>query len=129
MFTDTFSTKRAAVLAGVSYRQADYWARTGLLRPLVEANGSGSRRRYTRLQVQQMRVAGLLARAGARSETIRAALDATAGLDPDLWAGHLVIEADGTAHLGGAPRTVAQVVNLASCALDAPEPARTPVAV
>jgi len=35
-------------LAGVSYRQLDYWARTNLVRPSVmDANGSGSQRLYS----------------------------------------------------------------------------------
>jgi len=35
-------------LAGISYRQMDYWARTGILRPSVaEAQGSGSQRLYS----------------------------------------------------------------------------------
>lgn len=36
-------------IAGVSYRQLDYWDRTGLLRPsLATAAGSGSQRLYSR---------------------------------------------------------------------------------
>ena len=35
-------------LVGISYRQLDYWARTGLLQPsVVAAKGSGSRRVYS----------------------------------------------------------------------------------
>lgn len=37
----------AARAAGISYRQLDYWARTGLVEPTVqEAKGSGSQRLY-----------------------------------------------------------------------------------
>ena len=32
-------------LVGISYRQLDYWARTGLVDPEHEATGSGSHRR------------------------------------------------------------------------------------
>ena len=34
-------------IVGISYRQLDYWARTGLVRPSVkDAQGSGSQRLY-----------------------------------------------------------------------------------
>ena len=35
-------------IVGISYRQLDYWARTGLVRPSVrDAHGSGSQRLYS----------------------------------------------------------------------------------
>ena len=35
-------------IVGISYRQLDYWARTGLVRPSVkDAQGSGSQRLYS----------------------------------------------------------------------------------
>lgn len=40
----------------VSYRQLDYWARTGLLEPEIMATGSGSRRWYSPRQVAALRV-------------------------------------------------------------------------
>lgn len=49
--TTMFSTREACDLAGISYRQADYWARIGLIEPEAPANGSGSRRRWNRHQV------------------------------------------------------------------------------
>jgi DNA-binding transcriptional MerR regulator len=43
-----YSGTRAAQIVGITYRQLDYWARTDLVRPsLVDATGSGSRRRYS----------------------------------------------------------------------------------
>ena len=37
----------ACIAAGISYRQLDYWARTGLVEPSVRgAAGSGSQRLY-----------------------------------------------------------------------------------
>lgn len=39
---------QVCVLTGVTYRQLDYWARTGLVVPSVaEARGSGTQRRYS----------------------------------------------------------------------------------
>lgn len=37
----------ACMVAGITYRQLDYWIRTGLFSPQVEASGSGSRRRFS----------------------------------------------------------------------------------
>ena len=43
-----FSGRDTAELAGITYRQLDYWDRTDLVRPsLVDARGSGIRRRYS----------------------------------------------------------------------------------
>ena len=37
----------ACVAAGITYRQLDYWARTGLVEPSIKsATGSGSQRLY-----------------------------------------------------------------------------------
>lgn len=43
----TVSTPTAMALTGATVRQLDYWAKTGLLVPTVEAKGSGSQRRYS----------------------------------------------------------------------------------
>lgn len=45
-------TPRACVLAGVSYRQIDYWLRTGRLRSTIEAKGSGSQRLFNQRAVE-----------------------------------------------------------------------------
>jgi DNA-binding transcriptional MerR regulator len=34
-------------VTGVSYRQLDYWCRTGLVDPITEAHGSGTRREFS----------------------------------------------------------------------------------
>lgn len=42
-----YSTAQVAELAGVTYRQANYWVMLGLIEPSIEnAVGSGSRRRW-----------------------------------------------------------------------------------
>ena len=39
---DGYRGPQVCALVGITYRQLDYWARTGLLRPsLAEAKGSG----------------------------------------------------------------------------------------
>lgn len=63
-------------LIGISYRQLDYWARTGLLRPSVqEASGSGSQRRYSFDDLVQLRVIKSLLDAGMSLKKIRSAID------------------------------------------------------
>ncbi|WP_420637914.1 MerR family transcriptional regulator [Candidatus Poriferisocius sp.] len=43
-----FSSPQTIEIVGITYRQLDYWTRTGLVRSTAqEADGSGSRRRYS----------------------------------------------------------------------------------
>ena len=67
-----FSGARAAEIAGISYRQLDYWARTDLVRPsLTDATGSGSRRRYSYTDLLELRVIKSLLDAGIKLESVR----------------------------------------------------------
>jgi DNA-binding transcriptional MerR regulator len=67
-----FSGARAAEIVGISYRQLDYWARTDLVRPsLVDAKGSGSRRRYSYTDLLELRVIKSLLDAGIKLESVR----------------------------------------------------------
>lgn len=81
----TWSTDKAAALAKVTFRQVDYWDRRGLVKPTVEATGSGSRRRWTIEDILALRVTHLLMRHRIHQEVIREVL---AGLDsskPLVW--------------------------------------------
>jgi len=61
---------------GISYRQLDYWARTGLVTPSVrDADGSGSQRMYSFNDVVQLRVIKKLLDAGVSLPKIRRAVD------------------------------------------------------
>lgn len=60
---DAVTTADAAEAAGVSYRQADYWLRTGVMKVLVAAEGSGSRRAWTQDDIDVLRVLGRLSTA------------------------------------------------------------------
>jgi hypothetical protein len=52
-------------LAGITYRQLDYWARQGLVVPsITEAHGSGTQRRYSRCDVVCARVVKTLSTSG-----------------------------------------------------------------
>ncbi|MBI2703959.1 MAG: MerR family transcriptional regulator [Actinobacteria bacterium] len=67
-----FSGQRTAEIVGITYRQLDYWARTDLVRPsLVDAAGSGSRRRYSYRDLLELRIIKNLLDAGIRLETVR----------------------------------------------------------
>lgn len=58
-------------MTGASYRQLDYWDRTGLVEPAQAAQGSGSQRRYSAADVVRLRVIVLLLGAGLSLQAIR----------------------------------------------------------
>lgn len=67
-----FSGKRTAEIVGITYRQLDYWARTDLVRPsLVDAAGSGSRRRYSYRDLLELKIIKKLLDAGIGLTTVR----------------------------------------------------------
>ena len=62
-------------LVDITYRQLDYWARTGLLSPsLRRAQGSGSQRLYSFTDVVQLKVIKRLLDAGMSLKKIRSAV-------------------------------------------------------
>jgi DNA-binding transcriptional MerR regulator len=62
-------------VVGITYRQLDYWARTGLVPPSIrQAEGSGSQRLYAFEDIVRLRVVKRLLDAGVSLERIRAAL-------------------------------------------------------
>jgi len=63
--------------AGITYRQLDYWARTGLVEPSVrEASGSGSQRLYSFRDILVLKVVKKLLDAGISLPNIRIAIGA-----------------------------------------------------
>lgn len=72
--TDTcgWRTVTASTVAGVSYRQADYWARTGVAVPsLRAADGSGTQRLYSAADIIRLRIASQLVTAGLSVQQTR----------------------------------------------------------
>jgi DNA-binding transcriptional MerR regulator len=66
----------AARAAGITYRQLDYWARTGLVVPSVRsASGSGSQRLYSFRDVLVLKVVKRLLDTGVSLQQIRVAVD------------------------------------------------------
>lgn len=67
-----YTGQRACAAAGITYRQLDYWARTDLIRPSVhDAEGSGSRRRYSYRDILLLATMKTLLDTGVRLERIR----------------------------------------------------------
>lgn len=66
----------ACQAAGISYRQLDYWARTGLVVPSVRsASGSGSARLYSFRDILVLKVIKRFLSAGVSLQNIRSAVD------------------------------------------------------
>jgi DNA-binding transcriptional MerR regulator len=67
----------ACTAAGITYRQLDYWARTGLVVPTIRsASGSGSQRLYSFKDILVLKVVKRLLDTGVSLQNIRVAVDA-----------------------------------------------------
>ena len=65
----------ACSAAGITYRQLDYWARTGLVEPSVRpAHGSGTQRLYSFRDILMLKVVKRLLDTGVSLQNIRAAV-------------------------------------------------------
>lgn len=91
---ESFTGKRTAELVGITYRQLDYWARTDLVRPSVtDANGSGSRRRYSYQDLLELKVIKTLLDSGIRLEMVREAFTyLREQLGEDIASANIVIQ-------------------------------------
>ena len=85
------STSEAAALSGATFRQLDYWARTGVIAAASPAQGSGSRRRWSDEEVRALSVLARVAAVVHRDTvhdllvaTVNAAMDNGAGFE-DVW--------------------------------------------
>ena len=66
----------ACIAAGISYRQLDYWARTGLVEPSVRgAAGSGSQRLYGFRDILVLKIVKRLLDTGVSLQNIRTAVE------------------------------------------------------
>ena len=65
----------ACAAVGITYRQLDYWARTGLLQPSVRAaRGSGSQRLYSFKDILVLKIVKKLLDAGVSLQQVRTAV-------------------------------------------------------
>ena len=86
----------ACAAAGITYRQLDYWARTGLVEASVrEASGSGTQRLFSFRDILVLKIVKKLLDAGISLQNIRTAIAALRerGID-DL--GEITLMSDGT---------------------------------
>jgi DNA-binding transcriptional MerR regulator len=82
--------------AGISYRQLDYWARTGLVTPSIrDASGSGTQRLYSFRDLVVLKVVKSLLDAGVSLQNIRKAIDTLRAHGVEDLAG-LTLISDGT---------------------------------
>jgi len=90
---DGFGGPQVCQLVGITYRQLDHWARTGLLRPsLAEAQGSGTKRRYSYRDVLELKVIKRLIDGGVSLQSARRAVGCLrSDLGADLASSNLVL--------------------------------------
>src|SRR5438477_5317544 len=80
-------------VVGITYRQLDYWARTGLVRPSVmDANGSGTQRLYSFRDLLELKVIKQMLDAGISLQSARKAVESLRGFNKDLAAARIVIQ-------------------------------------
>ncbi|HEX6946062.1 MAG TPA: MerR family transcriptional regulator [Acidimicrobiia bacterium] len=99
-------------LVGITYRQLDYWARTGLLVPSIQpAAGSGSQRLYSFTDVVQLKVIKRLLDAGMSLKKIRSAVEILKEqLDSDQPLADVTLLSDGqTIYAAHSPEEVVDV--------------------
>jgi len=91
--TEGFRGPQVCALIGITYRQLDYWARTGLLRPsIADARGSGTQRLYSYTDVVELKVIKQLLDAGISLQRARRAVECLReGLGRDLASSNLVL--------------------------------------
>jgi DNA-binding transcriptional MerR regulator len=76
MTEEGFRAPEAKRIAGISYRQLDYWTRTGLVTPSVkDAHGSGTQRLYSFQDLATLRVIKGLLDTGISLQRVRTAVE------------------------------------------------------
>ena len=92
-----YSGTQVCTIIGITYRQLDYWARTGLLRPSLEdAKGSGSKRRYSYSDLLELKVIKQLLDAGVNLQQSRRAVSCLRESGGDLQTSNLVLAGQGS---------------------------------
>ncbi|MGP4111809.1 MerR family transcriptional regulator [Streptomyces sp. 4N509B] len=86
----------ACEAAGITYRQLDYWARTGLVQPSIRPAHATSQRLYSLRDVVVLKVVKRLLDAGVSLQSIRTAVRALQGAQPRELVG-LTLMSDGAA--------------------------------
>ncbi len=107
-----FRSPQVCAIVGITYRQLDYWDRTGLLGPSMQtATGSGTQRLYTFQDIVTLRVIKRLKDAGTSLHKIRQAFDQLEEeVGPDWREEDITLLSDGTTIY--AARSPEEVVDL-----------------
>ncbi len=83
-------------IVGITYRQLDYWTRTGLITPTLQpAQGSGTQRLYSFNDLLQLKLIKGLIEAGASLQKVRSAIEYVRNHVEDDWS-KVTIVADGS---------------------------------
>lgn len=88
-----FRGPQVCSLVGITYRQLDYWARTGLMRPsIADARGSGTQRVYSYTDLLELKVIKQLLDADISLQRARRAVECLRQeLGADLASANLVL--------------------------------------
>jgi DNA-binding transcriptional MerR regulator len=93
-----FRGPQVCSIVGITYRQLDYWDRTGLSRPsLAKARGSGSQRLYAYRDLLELKVIKQLLDGGVNLRQARRAIECLRdSVGEDLTTANLVIVGEGS---------------------------------
>jgi DNA-binding transcriptional MerR regulator len=110
MDQDGFRGPQVCSIVGITYRQLDYWDRTGLSRPsLAKAHGSGSQRLYSYRDLLELRVIKQLLDGGVNLRQARRAIECLReSVGEDLATANLVIVGEGSVLM----RTGEEIIDL-----------------
>lgn len=123
---DGYTTTQLCELAGITYRQADYWARLSVLLPSMhDAKGSGSRRGYNGTDVALARILRDLAASGAVATTMAEVVHVLR-TQPDAWDATLLVTGDGTITVTTTPAAALAELGLVACWVINPAAALVP---
>ncbi|MGD0286238.1 MAG: MerR family transcriptional regulator [Acidimicrobiales bacterium] len=105
-----FRGPQVCSIVGITYRQLDYWDRTGLSRPsLAQARGSGSQRLYAYKDLLELKVIKQLLDGGVNLRQARRAIECLReSVGEDLTTANLVIVGQGSVLM----RTGEEIIDL-----------------
>jgi DNA-binding transcriptional MerR regulator len=101
----------ACAAAGITYRQLDYWARTGLVQPSIRpAHGSGTQRLYSFHDVLVLKIVKRLLDAGVSLQSIRTAVQALRSAELAELAGMTLMSDGATVYRCSSPEQLAELL-------------------
>jgi DNA-binding transcriptional MerR regulator len=102
----------ACQVAGITYRQLDYWARTKLVQPSIRtAHGSGSQRLYSFRDILVLKIVKGLLDTGISLQNIRRAVSKLENLGVDDLAGLTLVSDGRTVYECRSPEEVIDLLN------------------